>query len=200
MIGQLTGTIVHCTPGRALLEVAGVGYDVRIPLSTFYALSPGAGVRACLHIHTHLRQDALELFGFATRDERTVFERLIGISGVGPRLALAILSGIGVDELRSAVVAEDRARLQGIPGVGKKTADRLLLELRDKMELDPRPAQASAGASAASGPRTDAVSALVNLGYAADAAARAVDAVYAAAGPEASLETVLRAALGRLMR
>jgi len=199
MIGQLTGAVVHCTPSRVLLDVAGVGYEVRIPLSTFYAISGRNGAGTCLQIHTHLRQDALELFGFATREERAAFERLIGISGVGPRLALAILSGIGVDDLRAAVAGQDRARLQSIPGVGKKTAERLLLELKDRL-APAAAASAPPAASAGAGVRADAVSALTNLGYAPDAANRAVDATLAALAPGSGIEAVLRAALARLAR
>lgn len=206
MIGRLTGKVVECRPGRMLLDVQGVGYAVQIPLSTFYSVSGIDGDMATLHVHTHVREDALELFGFATPDERSVFELLIGISGVGPRLALAILSGIGAEELRSAIAQGDRARLQRIPGVGRKTAERVLLELRDKLtgkgkqaESDSKSRFGVAGEEI-DGPWADAVSALVNLGYTRDRAARAVDAAQEELGETVALETLLKAALGRLVR
>jgi Holliday junction DNA helicase RuvA len=205
MIGQLTGKILACNPGHVLLDVTGVGYDVHIPLSTFYALSAGEGSVVSLHVHTHVREDALQLYGFASRDERSVFALLIGISGVGPKMALAILSGIGVEELRESVRHQDRCRLQKIPGVGKKTAERLLLELRDKLgaesggaEYD-RPTGGDADREPA-GLRTDAISALVNLGYSRDVASRAVERAAAGRGPTTTLESVLRAALASLVR
>ena len=206
MIGRLTGKVVECRPGRMLLDVQGVGYAVQIPLSTFYSVSGNDGDVATLHVHTHVREDALELFGFATTDERGSFELLIGISGVGPRLALAILSGIGVGELQSAIAQGDRARLQRIPGVGRKTAERVLLELRDKLtgrgkrdEADSKLRTGGAGEEI-DGPWADAVSALVNLGYTRDRAAHAVDAAQDDFGETVSLEALLKAALGRLVR
>jgi Holliday junction DNA helicase RuvA len=205
MIGRLRGTVAECRPGRLLLEVGGVGYTVQISLSTFYALSAEPGVEATLHVHTHVREDALQLFGFATLEERAAFELLIGISGVGPRLALAILSGIGVDELGQAVAQQDRARLQSIPGVGKKTAERVLLELRDKMPRE-APARISGqeAVAAGAGPdgeiHEDAVSALVNLGFAKEKASRAVERALEQMGEETGLERLLRASLGRLVR
>ena len=208
MIGRLTGHLLACSPGRVLLDVAGVGYDLHIPLSTYYTLSHDSGTAVSLHVHTHVRAEALQLFGFASQDERAVFELLIGISGVGPRLALAILSGIGVDELFKTVRGQDRGRLQKIPGVGKKTAERLLLELRDKLRDDLRSESTAAGrpqgAAAAADPaglRPDAISALVNLGYSQDAAGRAVDRATENQRPaEWTLEQVLRAALAGLVR
>jgi Holliday junction DNA helicase RuvA len=195
MIGRLTGTVISCAPDRVLLDVAGVGYEVSIPLSTFYSLPRESGARASLRIHTHVREDALQLYGFASHEERAAFELLIGISGVGPRMALGILSGIGAGELRTTVAQQDRARLQKIPGVGKKTAERLLLELRDKME-----AAAPAAAGAAQSLRPDAISALVNLGYSKDVAERAVDRALERPESGDDLEGLLRTALGGLVR
>jgi len=201
MIGRLTGNVLACSPGRVLLDVRGVGYDVQIPLSTYYTLSHDSATAVSLHVHTHVREDALQLFGFASQDERAVFELLIGISGVGPRLALAILSGIGVDELVGTVRERDRSRLQKIPGVGKKTAERLLLELRDKLQDRGTAALRGAAAADLSGRRSDAVSALVNLGYSRDAAGRAVDhAAESQGAAELTLEQLLRAALAGLVR
>jgi Holliday junction DNA helicase RuvA len=207
MIGKLTGNLAECAPGFVLLEVAGVGYSLQIPLSTFYALSEAGREEVSLHVHTHVREDALQLFGFASPEERSAFELLIGISGVGPRLALAILSGIGVDELREAVALRDSARLQKIPGVGKKTAERVLLELGDKMTLEEMAAAGDAPAASRSrrgvsgdGVREDAMSALVNLGYAKNVAARVVDEALEELEGEPDLEPLLKGALGRIFR
>ena len=203
MIGRLTGTVVERAPGRVVLDVGGVGYELSIPLSTFYDICR-AERAVTLQVHTHVRDDALQLFGFATVQERTTFEHLLAISGVGPKLALAVLSGIEVDELERAVRDDDRARLERIPGVGRKTAERILLELRDR--LAPRRARGALRAAAtpdqdqARSVRADAVSALANLGYAAEPAARAVDAAVEDLGREARLEDVLRGALRQLVR
>ncbi len=132
MIAFLTGRLLEKHPNRVTVDVHGVGYDVAVPLSTFYALGePGADVS--LRIHTHVREDALALFGFATPLEQLLFERLIAVSGIGPRLALAVLSGIEPAELVRAVRSQDTARLTAIPGVGKKTAERIGLELKDRL-------------------------------------------------------------------
>lgn len=207
MIGRLTGHVAECTPGSVLLDVGGVGYALQIPLSTFYVLRERAGGPVTLHVHTHVREDALLLFGFASPQERRAFERLIAISGVGPRTALAVLSGIGVADLDRAVLDGDRAMLERIPGIGRKTADRMLLELRDRVDRDSRPRRGRGAeperedrTSRAGGVRADAVSALVNLGYPHDAAGRAVAAAADAAGPEARIETVLKASLRSLVR
>ncbi len=208
MIGRLTGQVLACSPGRVLLDVAGVGYDLHIPLSTYYTLARESETAVSLHVHTHVREEALQLFGFASQEERAVFGLLIGISGVGPKLALAILSGIGVDDLIQTVREQDQGRLQKIPGVGKKTAERLLLELRDKLRDDLRSEsivgghpQGAAAAAELAGLRPDAISALVNLGYSRDAAGRAVDRATENQGPaELTLEQVLRAALAGLVR
>jgi len=208
MIGRLTGELLQCGPQEVVLDVGGVGYLLRIPLSTFYAVSGRSNGRVSLHVHTHVREDALLLFGFATSDERSAFELLISISGVGPRIALAVLSGIGVAELEHAVETGDRARLERIPGIGRKTAERILLELRGRMErashsgsAEPPEARGTASRTGEQrGTRSDAVSALVNLGYPRDAAGRAVDAALADTQAEVPLEDVLRNALRGLLR
>jgi len=206
MIGRLTGFIVECEPTSLLLEVGGVGYNLDIPLSTYYVLAGRNEPAVSLFVHTHVREDALQLFGFATKEERAMFEMLVGITGVGPRLALAILSGIGVEDLREAIVLQDRPRLQKIPGVGKKTAERLLLELRDKVAAMENEAAAAAEFAASSGSeeeqnrRQDALSALMNLGYSRRVASDAVDDAFEAIGLEAGLEPLLKSALGRLFR
>jgi Holliday junction DNA helicase RuvA len=206
MIGRLTGRIVECTPGSVLLDVGGVGYFLHIPLSTFYPLSQSAGPTTTLHVHTHVRQEALTLFGFATPGERLTFERLIAISGVGPKIALAVLSGIGVDDLEVAVRGADRDKLQRIPAIGKKTAERILLELRDRLDREDRSSARRTGKAAPATPPArdgvagDAISALCNLGYSREAASSAVETATREAAGEASLETLLRTALRVLVR
>lgn len=211
MIGRLRGTLVRCDPGEALVDVAGVGYSLAISLQTFWAISTLTGSECTLHVHTHVREDALALFGFHLREEKDAFLELTAISGVGPRLALAVLSGIGVEELQSAVAGGDRARLQSIPGVGRKTAERILLELADRTTRRRRRAQERDGddgrprgappVSPAGVMRADAVSALVHLGYSEDVAVRAVEGTMSEAGESATdLESVLRGALRRLVR
>lgn len=203
MIGRLTGELVQCAPGELVLDVRGVGYVLKIPVSTFYALSGRSAGPVTLHVHTHVREDALQLFGFATPEERSAFERLIAISGVGPRLGLAVLSGIDSAELDRAVETSDRARLERIPGVGRKTAERILLELRGKVERDSRSVRRAAppaGVQANGATRWEATSALLNLGYAQDSADRVVEAAIAELGADSPLEDVLKRALRGLLR
>ena len=200
MIASLRGRLAEKTPNRIVIDVGGVGYDVAVPLSTFYTLGdPGSDV--ALRVHTHVREDALALFGFSTALELQVFERLIGISGIGPRLALAVLSGIDVAELVRAVQAGDVGRLTAIPGVGRKTAERIGLELKDKLPkgvIDEAGAGADAGA-AGGALRPDLLSALLNLGYHRPLAEKAVDAALARVDSPA-FETVLKQALRELAR
>src|SRR6188474_2551249 len=132
MIAQLRGTLLEKNPSRLIVDVGGVGYDVQVPLSTFYVLGE-AGVQVSLRIYTHVREEVIALYGFATPLEQQLFERLIGISGIGPKLALAVLSGIEPGELVVAVQRGDVARLTGIPGIGRKTAERIVLELKDRL-------------------------------------------------------------------
>ena len=134
MIASLDGQLKHKTPEQLIIDVHGVGYCVQVPLSTFYGL-PDLNQPIALHIHTHIREDLLQLYGFQATSEKEMFLRLISISGVGPRMALNILSGIGPDELGQVAADQNQNRLQGIPGVGKKTAERILLELRDKLKI-----------------------------------------------------------------
>ncbi|MEQ1898461.1 MAG: Holliday junction branch migration protein RuvA [Vicinamibacterales bacterium] len=199
MIGFLRGTVLQKAPERLLVDVQGVGYELRVPLSTFYQVSePGAQV--ALHVHTHVREDALQLFGFLTVLEQQVFERLIGVSGIGPKLAIAVLSGIEPADFVAAVERQDVARLTRVPGVGKKTAERIVLELRDRLAKLMVPATGSGPErSTSSRLRDDLLSALVNLGYHRVAADKALGAVLAAA-PDAPLEQALRAALRELMK
>lgn len=200
MIARLRGTLVEKQPGGALIDVAGVGYQVSIPLSTYYDLGePGTPVE--LHIHTHVREDTLALFGFRTRREKELFVRLIGIGGVGPKTAIALLSGLGPGELIEAVRDRDAARLASIPGVGRKTAERILVDLADRIGALEESAAAGGEASGGDGARRDLVSALVNLGYnaraASDVAARVLKGAPTPAPP---FEQLLRQALRLLSR
>lgn len=198
MIGYLQGNLLKTTPERVLLDVQGVGYDVHIPLSTYYEIEKRATAgRVALYIHTHLREDGIALFGFWTEREKLLFEKLIGVTGIGPRLARVILSGMPPDDLLSALASGDLGRLGTIPGVGKKTAERMILELRDKMrELAAELPETSAAAAPAD---QDVVSALVNLGYKSVQAERAV-AEARKEKPDAAFHDLLRASLGRLSR
>lgn len=163
MIGQLRGQILRKSPQEVVLDVAGVGYRVLIPVSTFCRLG-GEGDTVSLRVHTHLREDALALFGFLSAAEQALFERLIGVAGVGPKLAINILSGIEAPELVAALRQGDVARLTRIPGVGRKTADRLVVELRDRV-AGFASAEEEAPAQVAGGLKQDLLSALANLGY-----------------------------------
>jgi Holliday junction DNA helicase RuvA len=199
MIAVLRGSISEKTPSRVVVDVAGVGYDVLVPLSTFYPLGePGAAVT--LRIHTHVREDVIALYGFLTRLEQDLFERLIAINGVGPKLALAVLSGIEPAELIRAVRTQDVARLTRIPGVGKKTAERIGLELKDRL---PASLEATGPPAPASTPgdqlRDDLLSALVNLGYHRPLAEKAVEKVLQAQ-PEPRFEAALKDVLRALMK
>jgi Holliday junction DNA helicase RuvA len=197
VIGRLSGRIARKAPQTVLLDVRGVGYQVAIPLSTFYTLA-GEGEEAVLEISTQVREDAITLYGFATLREKTIFEQLIAVSKVGPKLATAVLSGIAVEELAAAITAGNVARLATVPGIGLKTAERLVLELRGKVQAaatDAAPAAAGPG-GAGSLAADDAVAALVNLGYRAKDAERAVGT--AAREGDASLEALIRRALSIL--
>jgi len=200
MIAHLQGRLLEKHPNRVIVDVGGVGYEVHVPLSTFYGLGePGAGIS--LRIHTHVREDALALYGFATPLELQIFERLIATSGIGPKLALAVLSGIEPAELVAAVRHGDVARLTAIPGVGKKTAERIGLELKDRLPdlLPPGDAAGSAASQAAGSLRGDLLSALVNLGYHRPLAERAVEAALRTGG-DRSFEETLKQALRELAR
>jgi len=201
VIGRIRGTLLQKLPGRLVVDVGGVGYDIQIPLSTFYEL-PDDGGKVDLLIHTHVREDALQLFGFGTPLEKLLFERLITVSGIGPRLAVTILSGTPPDELVAALSEARLERLTRIPGVGRKTAERLILELRDKMlELKLGPVAPAAPLAPADSVRDDLVSALVNLGYRKSDAETSADKALAAE-PEGDrrLENALRKALRGLGR
>jgi Holliday junction DNA helicase RuvA len=197
MIAHLRGILLEKHPNQAVVEAGGVGYDVTIPVSTFSAL-PEAGHEIRLRVHTHVREDALALFGFATAEEKALFERLISVSGIGPKLAITVLSGLATADLTAAIRGGEVERLVRIPGVGKKTAERMILELREKL---PAPAAEAAAAAAAPGGKTalsrteqDVLSALMNLGCTPAAAEAAVKKAKAAGAGE-EFEPLFRRAL-----
>jgi Holliday junction DNA helicase RuvA len=200
MIAFLRGRVVEKHPNKVVVDIQGVGYEVHVPLSTYYEIGE-EGSDVALRIYTHVREDALQLYGFLTDLERQLFERLIAISGIGPRLAVAVLSGMETGDLIAAVQRGDVARLTGIPNVGKKTAERIVLELRDR--LMQMAASVAAGAPAASaGPerlRGDLLSALQNLGYHRPQAEKAIDTTLGASN-DATFEEALKSALRKLMR
>jgi holliday junction DNA helicase RuvA len=195
MIGRLAGRLAEKSTDHVILDVAGVGYLVHIPLSTFYDL-PDEGQPAALLVHTHVREDALTLYGFLSAREKELFSLLIGVSGIGPRVALTVLSGIPPTELIDALARQDLRRLTAIPGVGKKTAERMVLELKDRVLRLSEPVSAAEpqdiGAEA-----EDVASALVNLGYRKGDAERAADAVLRKGRP-ADFGEFLKAALKEL--
>jgi holliday junction DNA helicase RuvA len=198
VIASLRGHISDKQPNRIVIDVNGVGYEVSVPLSTFYGLGD-RGSEVALRIHTHVREDALALFGFATALELALFERLIGISGIGPKLALAVLSGIEPAELVRAIERADVARLTSIPGVGKKTSERIIIELKDRLPRLHTEAPAAAGAAEPPAVRDDVLSALVNLGYHRPLSEKAADAAVKAA-PGGSFEQMLKTALRELAK
>jgi len=198
VIARLHGRIVEKLPHQVIIDAGGVGYRASIPLSTFYTL-PDEGSEVTLRTHTHVREDAIALYGFSTRQEQDLFERLIEISGIGPRLALAILSGLPAGDLVAAISDGDAGRLRSIPGVGPKTADRIVLEMRDRIRLiRGADVEVAAPGSSAGGEalRRDVVSALVNLGYRESQADIAVRQVLGRGAPSGSqLQDVLKRSL-----
>jgi Holliday junction DNA helicase RuvA len=197
MIGHLRGTLVEKRPNLAVVDVAGVGYRVHIPLSTFYELGEINGPVTLL-THTHVREDQLALYGFLSAREQQIFEMLLSASGVGPSLALKILSGLPIEELAPAIRAGNLEQLLRIPGVGRKTAERIVVELRDKMAAV-APEAAADGAAPRTGMEADLVSALTNLGYDARTSERAVAAAMKnGAGRGESFEALLRASLAQV--
>ena len=199
MIAALTGRLLEKRPNRIVLDVHGVGYEVHVPLSTFYQMSE-LGDEITLQIHTHVREETLALFGFSSDLELVVFEHLISVSGVGPRLALTALSGLEPPALVRAVRSGDIASLMGIPGVGKKTAERLVLELKDRLPVPESVSQHGEAASTGTDDlRGDVLSALLNLGYHRHLAEKAIS-VSLEAGEIESFEHALRQALRELAR
>jgi Holliday junction DNA helicase RuvA len=195
MIAYLRGRIFEKHPNRLILESAGVGYDVAISVATFSGL-PAEGAEVSLFIYTHVREDIIALYGFLRRDEKQLFERLIGVSGIGPKLAITVLSGMAADALVAALRDNNITALTRIPGVGKKTAERMVLELRDKLDgLEAAPAAPPAGRV-----EEDVISALVNLGYQRAAAEQAAKRAVERSGKTASFEDLFRQTMGLLQK
>ena len=195
MIAQISGTLAQKVPGEIIVDVGGVGYQVLIPLNVFYQL-PEIGAPVSLQIHTHVREDALQLFGFNDRAEKQLFLLLISVSGIGPKLAVNILSGIPAEELARALREGDQLRLVAIPGVGRKLAERMIVELKDKLATLSTAGVESAKPEIGSQVMLDAVSALVNLGYKRPEAEKTVREVLK--NGDRSLENVLKDTLRRL--
>lgn len=196
MIAQLTGTLTYKSPHMLIVDVKGVGYAVSVSLTTFSAL-PEEGNEVALMIHTHVREDQLVLYGFITPDEKCLFAHLLSVSGVGPKVALGILSGIPPEQLAGAITSGDTARLNSIPGVGRKTAERIILDLKDKLARDPA-IQATPAATQQNAPAyDDALSALTNLGYKKVAAEKALSTIEWSASVQ--LETAIKDALKELV-
>jgi Holliday junction DNA helicase RuvA len=205
MIAHLSGTLLAKHANTVILDVGGVGYEVTIPLSTFYDLED-AGANVALRIYTHVREEALQLFGFKTARERELFMRLISVSGIGPKLGVTMLSGMSADEIIASIRTNNLARLTSIPGVGRKTAERLVIELRDKIAALSSPAlEEEFGAKAGASPSTedamreDALSALLNLEYPKASAEKAITAAMEEGG-DLSVEIILRRALRLLAK
>ncbi len=206
MIAHLSGTLLSKQPTSVILDVAGVGYEVSIPLSTYYDLQD-VGANVQLRIYTHVREDALQLYGFRTSRERELFLRLISVSGIGPKLGITLLSGMSADEMIASIRTNNLARLTLIPGVGRKTAERLVMELRDKVASLSSPEleeELGARLEASAAPTEDAVhsdalSALLNLGYQRSAAEKAVNSAISEGG-DLSVELILRRSLRKLAK
>jgi Holliday junction DNA helicase RuvA len=196
MIAHLRGKLLSKHPNQAIVETGGVGYDVTITVPTFSDL-PSLGEEVALHVHTHVREDVIALYGFLGSAEKTLFEKLITVSGIGPKLAITILSGMAADEMVNSIRGNDLARLTRIPGIGRKTAERMVLELRDKL---PTPgAVAETAVAAKSAVEDDVLSALMNLGYQRANAEKAL-AVVARGGSPESFETAFKAAMAILSK
>jgi holliday junction DNA helicase RuvA len=199
MIGHLRGQLISKKPNAVILDVQGVGYEVHIPLTSFYEL-PNEGSEVALNIHTHVREDALILFGFHSQREKNFFLKLISISGIGPKLAISILSGAQVEELAQAIADGNLSRLTSIPGIGRKTAERLVLELKSQITpfLVSEQVESCRDVAKLSTLEEDILSALVNLGYPRNSAEKALATVIRSAECERTFEDVLRNTLRRL--
>lgn len=207
MIAHLSGTLLSKQPNAVIVDVNGVGYEVNIPISTFYDLEePGANVQ--LRIYTHVREDTLQLFGFKTARERELFLRVISVSGIGPQLAIKLLSGMSADEMIASIRTNNLAKLTLVPGIGRKTAERLVMELRDKVaSLSSPQLEDEFGATTTEGApestedsmRADVLSALLNLGYQRNSAEKAVSSAIDEGG-EVSVEVILRRSLKKLAK
>ena len=195
MIAHLRGKLLSKHPNQAVVETAGVGYEVNISVPTFSEL-PANGAEVALHIHTHVREDVIALYGFLRFAEKQLFEKLITVSGIGPKLAITILSGMAADEMTRAIRGNDLARLTRIPGIGKKTAERMVLELRDKL---PEVAPAAPAIPALNAVEEDVLSALINLGYQ-RAPAEKILATVVKEGGAKTFDQMFRAVLSRLSK
>lgn len=199
MIAHIKGVLSLKTPDSVVVDIGGLGYELSIPLSTFYHL-PEEREGVSLHVHTQMREDAIQLFGFFTIEEKELFRLLISVSGIGPKVGRNILSGIGPDELKTAIATSDKARLSTIPGIGGKSAERLILELKDKVVLLAASGQVSSGHEAAPSVAGDVLSALDNLGYKAALAGEAVKKAKVALGDGFGFEDLFKESLKLLSR
>ena len=197
MIAHLIGKLIYKSPDHSIVDVNGIGYKIFTPLSTYYVL-PKTGESVTLHIHTRVREDELKLFGFLTEEEQSIFEKLITINKVGPKLALGILSGMSPENLLTAIMSNDAARLSAIPGVGKKTAERLTLEMKDKLSDLTFELEHQQATETPKGPYEDALSALVNLGYKKPQAEKSLKSAYNRIGKGSSLEDLIKESLNNL--
>ena len=197
MIAHFKGKLTRKSPVEITIDVNGVGYLIFVPLSTFYAL-PELGSEVSLGIHTHMREEALKLFGFYTTDEKKIFEKLITVNKVGPKLALTILSGMPPADLLSTIDSNDIAKLSTIPGIGRKTAERLILEMRDKLDGLSLELTVKKEPLPQNGLFDDALSALVNLGYKKSQAEQTLKKVYGEEGEESSIENLIKESLNLL--
>ena len=197
MIAHLIGKLIFKSPDHSIVDVNGIGYKIFTPLSTYYVL-PKTGESVTLHIHTRVREDELKLFGFLTEEEQAIFEKLITINKVGPKLALGILSGMSPANLLTAIMNSDAARLSAIPGVGKKTAERLTLEMKDKLSDLTFEMEHQLDTEAPGGFYEDALSALVNLGYKKPQAEKSLNSAYNKIGKDSSLEDLIKESLNNL--
>ena len=204
MIAQLSGKLIHKQPNTVIIDVGGVGYEATIPVSTFYELGE-PGTQVSLKIHTHVREDLIQLFGFWTTSEKELFSKLTSVSGVGPKLAITMLSGMPAAELILAITSNDLVRLTAMPGVGRKTAERVVVELRDKLaalaaaEREAEPVRSRGEAPSGPEVRDDTVAALMALGYPKAMAERAVSDAIREEG-DRTIEAVLKRSLRRLSR
>ena len=202
MIAHLSGTLHSKHPNQVIVDVSGVGYEVNIPLSTYYDLSE-TGSNVQLRIYTHVKEDALQLYGFKTARERELFINFISVSGIGPRLGIALLSNMNADELIQSIKTNNLGRLTSIPGVGRKTAERLVVDLREKMtqlsvdQVDETPAQPAIVDASEDSVRSEALSGLLNLGYQKASAEKAIDAALSEGG-DITVESILKRSLRKM--
>jgi Holliday junction DNA helicase RuvA len=200
MIARLSGKLLSKQPNQVIVDIQGVGYLVNIPLSTFYEIGD-TGSAVQLLIHTHVREDTLALFGFQTAKEKHLFEQLTSVSGIGPKLGITILSGMSVDELVPAICQGNLARLTSIPGVGKKTAERMVVELRDRLsKVEALRTETLSPVEIVPDVKDDVISALMNLGYPKPFAERGIQKAMAATGPDQPFETLLKRSLQELSK